>query len=105
MGPSKGISFHFALQTGQIWLPCFTFEVMQWKWKECEHSAVKIACPCPRFIEVKHIAQVFLEDLLALLDSLKPPDDGVGVIGIDGESKAASDNLSAESSSSAVAGT
>ncbi|KAF5770686.1 hypothetical protein HanXRQr2_Chr14g0662241 [Helianthus annuus] len=43
VGPCNGTSFHFALQTGQILLPCFTFEAIHWKWNECEHSAVKIA--------------------------------------------------------------
>jgi hypothetical protein len=56
--PDNGISFHFARHTGHIWFPCFTFEAMQWKWKECEHSAVNIAWPDPCFILAKHIAQV-----------------------------------------------
>lgn len=88
-----------------------TFEEMQWKWKECEHSAVKIACPPPCFILVRHIEQVCLDGLLPLLANLKPCEDGVGVIGLEsqfvGESKAASDNLSLEGAaeSSRVLGT
>lgn len=42
-GTCDGISFHFARQTGQIWFPYLTFEAMQWKWNEWEHSAVNIA--------------------------------------------------------------
>lgn len=58
----KGTSFHFALQTGQIWFPCFTLDVMQWKWKEWEHSAVNIACPAPGLMEVRHIEHVFCKN-------------------------------------------
>jgi hypothetical protein len=56
---------------------------------------VKIAWPSPRFIVAKHIEQVFLlADLLKLLDSLNPWEDGIGVIGVAGERRAASENLS-----------
>lgn len=46
--------------------------------------------------------QTLEEDLLPLLESFKPWEDGVGVVGLDepklaGESRAASDNLSSES--------
>lgn len=58
-----------------------------------------------------------MEDLLPLLESFKPCEDGVGVVGLDepvaqlaGESRVASDNLSTETSeeggeSSSVLGT
>lgn len=57
-GVWNGISFHFARQIGQIWFPCFTLEVIQWKWKEWEHSAVKMAWPWPDSMVFRHIAQV-----------------------------------------------
>lgn len=80
---STGISFHFARQTGQMRFPCFTFDVMQLKWKECEHSAVKMAWPFVVFIVVKHIAQILLDDdLMPYFDIWRPEDEGVGAVGI-----------------------
>lgn len=48
---------------------------MQWKWKEWEHSAVKMACPCPVFIEFRQIAHVPLEDLDLDLERRRLEDD------------------------------
>lgn len=36
---------------------------MQQKWKEWEHSAVKMATPCPLLKLPKQMGQVFLDDL------------------------------------------
>lgn len=58
-GPRNGSSFHLIRHTGQLLLPCLTFAEIQWKWKVCEHSAVKRAWPWPGFIVVKHMAHVF----------------------------------------------
>lgn len=43
---------------------------------------MKRACPCPGFIVVKHIAHVFLKDLLPDLERRSPAEVGVGVVGI-----------------------
>lgn len=44
---------------GHRWLPCLTLEEIQLKWKECEHSAVKMARPWPGFMLPKHMTHVF----------------------------------------------
>lgn len=61
-GAWKGTSLHLERQIGQSWFPCLTLEAMQLKWKAWEHSAVKIAWPCPVFRFPKQMAHVFLED-------------------------------------------
>lgn len=48
-----------ARQMGHRRLPCETLLLMQPKWNEWEHSAVKIACPCPVSKLPKQIAHVF----------------------------------------------
>ena len=64
---------------------------------------MNIAWPLPRFIEAKHIEQVFFEDLLPLLENSDFGEGGVGAgrvstavreesrVEIGGESKAASE--------------
>lgn len=53
---------------------------MQWKWKEWEHSAIKMAWPCPVFMAVRHIAQVLLLLLSGDVGKRRPEEDGVGVV-------------------------
>lgn len=52
---------------------------MQWKWKEWEHSAVKMAWPWPGFIEVRHIAQSSLDDLEPCFGKLMLEEDDIRV--------------------------
>lgn len=48
-----------ARQMGQEKFPCLTFLTMQLKWKEWEHSAVKMSSSCPLVTSLTQMAQFF----------------------------------------------
>lgn len=61
VGAWKGTAFHLDRQIGQQRFPCLTLLAIQTKWKEWEHSAVKMAWPCPALTLLRQMAQFFLE--------------------------------------------